>query len=75
VKVDSLTFSYTPWSMRCDSQASFLARTFASHCLGCEPKVKVVTLIIYENKSYDKKKVSKNGVEHIKNNGRSFLYL
>jgi len=29
--------------MKCDSQSSFLARTFASPCLGHEPKVKVVT--------------------------------
>jgi hypothetical protein len=29
--------------MRCDSQASFLAQTFATPCLGREPKAKVVT--------------------------------
>jgi hypothetical protein len=30
--------------MRCDSRASFLARTFASPRLGCEPKARVTTL-------------------------------
>jgi hypothetical protein len=44
VKVLSLTLSYTPGSMKCDSQASLLARTFASPYLGCEPKARVVTL-------------------------------
>jgi hypothetical protein len=29
--------------MKCDSRASLLARTFASPCPGCEPKVKVTT--------------------------------
>jgi hypothetical protein len=29
--------------MECDSQASFLARTFVSLCLGCEPKARVAT--------------------------------
>jgi hypothetical protein len=29
--------------MKCDSQASLLARTFASLCFGRKPKVKVVT--------------------------------
>jgi hypothetical protein len=29
--------------MRCDSWASLLARTFASRCIGREPKAKVVT--------------------------------
>jgi hypothetical protein len=42
VKVHSLTLSYTPGNMRCDSWASFLARTLASPCFGHEPKVKVV---------------------------------
>ncbi len=31
------------WSMKRDSWVSFLARTFASPCLGHEPKVKVTT--------------------------------
>jgi hypothetical protein len=43
VRVHFLTLSYTPWSMKCDSQASLLACTFASPCLGREPKAKVVT--------------------------------
>ncbi len=34
VKVHSLGISYTPESMRCDSQASPLARNLASPCLG-----------------------------------------
>jgi len=34
VGVHSFTFSYNPKSMICDSQASFLACTFASPCLG-----------------------------------------
>jgi hypothetical protein len=29
--------------MKCDFWASLLAHTFTSPCLGCEPKVKVVT--------------------------------
>ncbi len=45
MKVHSLTFSYIPRSIRCDSHASFLARTLASCCLGHEPKVKVVTFM------------------------------
>jgi hypothetical protein len=43
VKEHSLTLSYTPKSMRCDSWASFLAHTFASPCFACEPKAKVTT--------------------------------
>jgi len=30
-----------PESMRCDSRASLLARTFASPCFGREPKARV----------------------------------
>jgi hypothetical protein len=44
VGVHSLTRSYTLESMKRDSQASFLARTFASPCLGREPKVRAVTI-------------------------------
>jgi len=44
VRVLSLTFSYTPRSMKCDSRASFLAHTFASPCLGREPKARLRTL-------------------------------
>ncbi len=43
VNVHSLTLSYTFGSMRCDSRASFLARTLASLCFGCEPKDRVAT--------------------------------
>ncbi len=43
VEVHSLTLSYIPKSMRCDSRASFMACTFASHCIGREPKAKVAT--------------------------------
>jgi hypothetical protein len=44
--VHSLTLSYTFGSMRCDSQASLLTRTFASPHLGYEPKAKVVKVTI-----------------------------
>jgi len=44
VKVHSLTFSYILKGMRCDSQASLLARTFTSPCLSYEPKARVTTL-------------------------------
>ncbi len=47
VQVHSLTLSYTPESMKCDSQASLLVRTFASPCLGCKPKVRVTTFLTY----------------------------
>jgi hypothetical protein len=43
VRVHSLMLFCTPRSMQFDSQASFLARTLASPCLGRNPKVKVVT--------------------------------
>ncbi len=42
VGVHSLTLSCTPGNMKCDSQASLLAHTFASPYLGHKPKVKVV---------------------------------
>ncbi len=42
-RVHSLTHSYTPGNMKCDSQTSFLARTFASPCLGREPYDRVAT--------------------------------
>jgi len=45
VKVLSLTLSYTPRNMRCDSQASFLALILASPCLGHEPKARVATFM------------------------------
>jgi hypothetical protein len=43
VWVHSLTFSYTPYNMKCDSHVSFLAHTFASPYLGHEPKARVTT--------------------------------
>jgi hypothetical protein len=46
-RVHSLTLSYTPGSMRCDSQASFLARNLASVCLGHELRARVATLILF----------------------------
>jgi hypothetical protein len=33
-------------SMKCDSRASFWAHTFASPCLGREPKAKVATFFV-----------------------------
>jgi len=44
VRVHPLTLSYTPESMRCDSQASFLACNLASPCLGRKPKARVATM-------------------------------
>jgi hypothetical protein len=43
MRVHSFTLSYTPRSMRCDSRAFLLAFTFASPCIGREPKARVVT--------------------------------
>ncbi len=42
-RVHSLTLSYTPGSMQCDFQVSFLACNFASPCFGYEPKDRVTT--------------------------------
>jgi hypothetical protein len=42
--VHSLTLSYIPKNIKYDSRASLLARTFASPCLGREPKAKVATI-------------------------------
>jgi hypothetical protein len=44
MKVRSFTFSYIPKSMKCDSQASFLARTLVNLYLGREPKARVATI-------------------------------
>ncbi len=46
VGVHSFTFSHIFGNMKCDSRASLLARTFASPCLGCEPKTRVATWAI-----------------------------
>jgi hypothetical protein len=43
VGVHFLAFLNTLRSMKCGSWASFLAHTFASFCLSCEPKAKVAT--------------------------------
>jgi hypothetical protein len=40
--------------MKCDSQASLLAHTFASPCLGHKPKVKVATCSKEKNNSQQK---------------------
>ncbi len=42
-RVHFLTHSYTHGSMKCDSWASVLVRTFASPCFGHECKAKVAT--------------------------------
>ncbi len=49
VEVHSITLSDTLGSMKCYSRASHLACTFASPCLGHEPKVRVVTLVVLKN--------------------------
>jgi hypothetical protein len=46
--VHSFTLSYTLGSMKCNSRASLLARTFASHCLGREPKARVATTTFFD---------------------------
>jgi hypothetical protein len=45
VRVHSLTLSYNPGSMKCDSHASFFTRTFASLCLRHKPKVRFATIM------------------------------
>jgi len=57
VRVHSLTFSYTPGSMKCDSQASLLAHTLANPCLGRKPKARIATQAFFhafliKNKCY-----------------------
>jgi hypothetical protein len=49
VGVHSFALSYTFGSMKCESQASLLARTLASLCLVREPKAKVVTTHVLKN--------------------------
>ncbi len=48
VGVHSLTLSYVPGSMTCDSRASFLAHTFANPCLSRKPKFRVTTRRMYK---------------------------
>jgi hypothetical protein len=38
-------------SMKCDSQASFLAHTFSSLCLGLKPKARVATPLLIGTKN------------------------
>jgi hypothetical protein len=45
----SLTLSYTPGSMWCDSRASSRPAPLQPLCLGCKPKVRVATRIIFEH--------------------------
>jgi hypothetical protein len=61
VRVHFFTLSYTPKSMKCDSQASLLARTLTSPCLGCEFKVRVTitTMDITVKFYYEKNSVEK----------------
>jgi hypothetical protein len=42
-----LTLSHSPGSMKCDSQASHLVRTFISPYFSCELKAKVATHNLY----------------------------
>jgi len=49
VGVHSLTLSYTLGSMKCDSQASLLAHTFASICFDHKPKARVVIIVFQES--------------------------
>jgi hypothetical protein len=43
--IPSLTLSYTPMSIKFDSQVFLLAHTFVSPCFGRKPKVKVATIV------------------------------
>jgi hypothetical protein len=56
--VHSLTLSYTPKSMKCDSWLSLLAFTFASPCLRRKSKAKVATNMISKKKE-NKSKITK----------------
>jgi hypothetical protein len=47
VKVHSLTLSYIPVKMKCDSRASLLAHTLASHYFGRKPKARVATYKVF----------------------------
>jgi hypothetical protein len=57
VGVHSLTLSYTPKNIKCDSHASLLARTFASPYFGHKPKAKVATYLV--NKPQVSRKIVK----------------
>jgi hypothetical protein len=45
VWVHSLTLSYTPGNMKCDSRVSLSTHTFPNPCFDHEPKVRVATFI------------------------------
>jgi len=46
MEVHSLTLSHAPRSMKCESQLSHLACTFASPYLGHKPKARVLIIIV-----------------------------
>jgi hypothetical protein len=48
VRIDSLTLSYTPKNMQCDSWASLSAHKLASPCLGRKPRARVATKVFSE---------------------------
>jgi hypothetical protein len=52
VEVHSLAFSHTHGSMKFDSHASLLARTFASPCFGCEPILHSSSVAKYGNATF-----------------------
>jgi len=66
--------------MKCDSQASLLARTFASTCLGHKPKTKVATTTLDANVTWelitspkDKKVIGCKWVYKVKHNADRFV--
>ncbi len=80
VWVHSFTLSYTPWNMKCDFQASLLARTFASTCLGRKLKTKVATTTLDVNVTWeliaspkDKNVIGCKWVYKIKHNADGFV--
>jgi hypothetical protein len=62
--VHSLTLSYTLRSMKCNSRASLLARTFASPCLGHKPKARVTTETIQVDKPKWKDTLDEKMISH-----------
>jgi hypothetical protein len=60
--------------MKCDSQASLLARTLASPCLGREPKARVVTKDVYA-KGFGTCNIKNYPISFEKQNEWSFLTL
>jgi len=47
VWVHSLTLSYIPRGMKCDSWTSLLVHTFANSCFNREPKAKIATTYLF----------------------------